>query len=618
MPLSLPFLDYEVPDELKKRIKIGQLVKIPFLKSEDFGVVMDTKSALAKNNIKIKFIKELVFDEPILSKEQLCFLREVADFYHTSLGFLLKTNLLPLQKNKIKNLSLKKINFYDAGKKPTKPTVFTFKNIGAKAKFILDKISDCDSQILYLVPELTFIEKIQNLLSPKLLFQSTIITSELSSKELFRRWVQIWSGEKQIVIGTRRALFLPWFNLKKILLDDEANANYKSWDMAPRIHTRDAALFLSKHHSAELYLLSHTPSVETYYFAEQKIYSNSSPDIIPPIKNNPVEVIDLKTERRLGNYNFLSNYLLAEFKKTSNADIFFFINRRGTANYVGCRDCGNVKKCPNCRFSLNYHQNENILKCHYCQYSEPMQTTCSVCHGVNMAMYGTGTQLAENTIRKILGNSDKRPVIRIDSDEKNSERLKTEDNKIIIGTQLAWPYVDWSRIKLLAFLDADASLFIPEYKITENLWQLLRSALYNLPDGAKFIIQTNHPEHIVFKSIKDPLLFYQEQLKERQMLGYPPFKFLLKMFFGHHKKEEAEKEVIKTHRYLLNLTAANQSIKIVGPLEATPYCHEGQYWQIILAKLKYETYKQSVKLLLSNLPGNWKADPNPNSILYFS
>lgn len=621
MPVTLPFFDYAVPEEMKAKIKVGQLVKIPFLKSEIFGVVAELNSAGSEH--KLKEIKEIVFTAPILSRAQINFLIDIAEFYHTSLGFILKSCLPPLQKRKLKKMQESGVMPVPAKQTAksefAKPTFFAFGSDKEKIKFILKKLIGPE-QILYLVPELPNLEKIQKQLPENILQHAEIITGELSNKELFDKWMRIWSGEKNIIIGTRRALFLPWFNLKTIILDDEANLNYKSWDMAPRLHTRDAAIFLAKHHGAELNLLGHTPSVETSYFCQHKIYKNADSEntgalAIAPFESKPT-IIDLRAERKAGNYNFISTRLVEEFKNIKSGDIFFYLNRRGSSSYVGCRDCGNVYKCPNCHITLNYHQDQNLLKCHYCGHSEPMRSSCPNCHGVNVTMFGVGTQQAETAIRRMLGASNGRKVVRIDSDVNDLENLNTPEDKIIVGTQLAWSYLDWSKIKLFAFLDADTSLFIPEYKVVENLFQLLRDAQYNLQDGAKLIIQTNHPDHLVFNSLFKPENFYAEQLKERQLLGYPPFKFLLKLFYGNHKQELAEREGQRMANLLTALTKSQKDIKIAGPLQTSPYYYGGQYWQVILAKIGYQSYKQNTKLLLSKLPPNWKVDPNPNSILY--
>ena len=614
MPLSLPFLDYSVPEKDISQIKVGQFVKIPFRNKEEFGVVLEIKSS-AEPNVKTKAIKEIIFAEPILSKQQLNFIIDISEFYHVSPGFLLKGNLIPLQVRKLKKIiSAERVSATHISK-PGKPCVYIHKDELEKKEIILKILSHQNAQSLILAPDLSAIKKITENLPADILERTITITGEAGNKEQFAKWLQIWSGEKDIVVGTRTALFLPWFNLKNIVLTDEGNPNYKSWDMAPRIHTRDAALFLSKHHGANLSVLSHTLSVESYYFAKKKVYDTEN-DLIIKSLNKTTEIVDMKSERRGGNYSLMSVDAVNEFKKIKTCDVVFFLNRRGSAGYVGCRDCGNVEKCPKCKLSLRYHQDKNILSCHYCKFSESMPVVCKSCKGVNVATHCAGTQLAEELIKKVTAvTMDVRPVIRIDGDENDLEKLKIDKDKIIICTQMAWPYLNWERIKLFVFLDADAPLFIPEYKVIENLWQQIRDVQYKIPEGSVSIIQTGYPEHLIFRSLYDPDLFYSEQLAERRILGYPPYKYMLKLLTGNQKSDIVEKEAEAINRDLLALTKDDSGIKILGPLETSPYYHNGQYWQVILAKIGYENYKQSTKLLLSKVPENWKIDPNPNSLL---
>lgn len=619
MPLALPFLDYLVPPEQEEKIKIGQLIKIPFRNKEEFGVILKIKSENSEHKTKLKQIKEVAFLEPILSEQQLNFLQDISEFYHVSLGFLLKTNLLPLQVRKLKKLTTNnKINLISSESKQQKPQVFIHKNESEEKDFILKKIENKTEQSLILVPEITGIEKIISFLPENLQSKIAFISSELSPKDLFAVWMQIWSGEKNIIVGTRTALFLPWFNLKNIILTDEGNPNYKSWDMAPRFHTRDAALFLSKHHSAQLSLLSHTLSVESYFFAKNKVYTSENGLQLDTLSKT-TEILDTKTERRGGNYSLISLDVLNELKKNKTGDIVFFLNRRGTAGYVGCQDCDNVLKCPNCKLALTYHQYKKNLNCHYCKFSVEMPSVCEKCKSVNISTYGAGTQLADELIKKITEKiNDPRPVIRIDSDENELNKLKTDNDKIIICTQLAWPYLNWKKIKLFVFLDPDTSLFIPEYKAIENLWQQIRDTQYRLTPETNILIQTKYPEHLVFKTLYDPTEFYSQQLAERRVLGYPPFKFLLRLLVGNQKPTITEKEAQKIQAELTHLTKDISGVKILNPLETSPYYANGQYWYVILAKIGYENYKQTTKLILKNLPENWKVDPNPNSVLYLN
>ena len=609
MPLGLQYLDYLVPSDMAGDIKAGQLVKIPFRSKEIFGIINELKTETRAKEAKP--IAEIISTTALLSKQQIAFLEDMSEFYKTSLGFLLKTNLLPLQKRKLKYLSKLVQNFDSQKQTAKKPGVFLYKNFFDKITFLISTIGEENGQTLLLVPEIASLMNLKKILPAEAQDKVVFIAGDMGNKELFAKWIDVWTGSKKIVMGTRSALFLPWHNLRTIILDDEANQNYKSWDMAPRLHTRDAVIFLAKHHNAKLYLMGHTPSVETFFFAKNKIYYNESK--IPQIQTS-TEIIDLRNERKAHNYSFLSNALVDEFK-TISGDVFFFLNRRGSSSYVGCRDCGNVIKCPKCNRSMNFHEDANRVVCHFDKYFEPMIESCKKCNGINMAMFGAGTQLVETTIHRLLGSANKKLIIRIDSDQNDIEKLNTTEDKIIIGTQLAWPRLDWKKIKLMAFVDADSSLFIPEYKIAENLWWQVRDAQYNLQNGAKIIIQTANPDHIIFKSLFNPESFYNEQLNERRALGYPPFKFIVKLLYGNSSREMAERESEKLAADLTALTKIHQDITISGPLQTAPYFYGGQFWQVILAKIKYESYKQSTKLLLTKVPKTWKVDPNPNSIL---
>ncbi|MFH1292069.1 MAG: primosomal protein N' [bacterium] len=616
LPLFLLFLDYLVPESMQAKIKIGQLVKIPFRNQEVFGVVKSLEENTAPVK-KIKEIKEIVFSKPVLSNQQIVFLQDMSEFYHVSLGFLLKTNLLPLQKNKLKKLVIKSIV------KPSKrtrlmkkPSLLIYKTQAERDEYIFKNIKQ-RSQTLILVPEISAINKIT---LPKKFQDSVInITGRVSDRELFAGWLSILSGDKKIIIGTRRALFLPWFNLSDIFLDDEANLNYKSWDMAPRFHTKDASLFLAKHHGSKLHLLTHTPSTETYYFARQGVYQLNSKKM--ESQNGPRMIVDMREERKKRNYDVLSEEFIEQFEKFEDkGDIFIYLNRRGTASYVGCRDCGQVLKCEQCNSLYTFHEDTGNLVCHYCKGRKLMNKKCSKCHGINMAMYGAGTQLAENKIRRLIGSDKQKKIIRIDSDtDLNTKRIseKYTEGRIIIGTQLAWPHLDWQKIKLMVFLDADTSLFVPEYKIGENLWYLLRDAQYRLPKESILMIQTNHPEHMVFKSLSEPKAFYREELAQRKMLGYPPYKFLLKLFYGDTNPSFATSESLNFKNALNILTKNNKGVIIGGPFESVPEFNKGRYWRVLLLKINYNDYKKQTKLILSNLPKGWKADPNPNNILSF-
>ena len=367
-----------------------------------------------------------------------------------------------------------------------------YNNLDERNK-LLNELVSISGQTLILVPDAKAAEDLN---FPAGL-HPTIINTDLSEKELFDLWFKIRTEEIKLVVGTRRALFMPWSNLQTIIVDDEASANHKSSEMAPRMQVREAAMMLAHAHGAKCILTTQTPSVESWYFAQHKVYTNQQ-EI--SVLNPNLTIVDMKEERRGRNYGFFSLQLDDAIANCGSGDIFLFLNRKGSSAYTGCRDCGYVAKCSQCQRGLVYHENTSTLDCHFCNLKNKMFLTCPKCRGSNMVMYGVGTQSLEKELAK--KNLDKK-IIRIDSDTATIYDKNFKDDKIIIGTQMAWDKIDWSKIKLMAFIDADSSLFIPEYKVSENLWEQLRDTQFHLPPTAHLLIQTGHKEHHVFSNLSN-------------------------------------------------------------------------------------------------------------------
>jgi len=605
LPANLIKFDYLVPKEMENTVAVGQLTYIPFQKTEIFGSI----TAIKKEDSKIKNLKsisKLVFEVPVLSAKQINFLTELAELYKTPLSFLIKTNLPPLQKRKLTKLEIKPPTPSALAQHSLKPELVLYHDQTQRARWAEDFIKTPGIKLI-LVPELNQLAHWAKLLGED---QVIIVNSELTEKKQFEVWWQVYHQEKKIVIGTRAALFLPWNNLDAIVLDDEGNPNYKSWDMAPRFHTRDAAFILAKAMSAKVYLLSHTPSVDSHYFAEKKIYQRQGEWRLTA--RPETVIVDLKDERRGGNYDVLSQPLV-NIAKQAQGDWFFYINRRGQSNYVGCRDCGYVAKCKVCGRGLIFHADSQKLHCHFCKTTFPQSTHCPQCQGVNMVMYGAGTELVENKLRTMFKD---RPIVRLDADTADYTKLSDDaTSKIIVGTQLAWNRINWSRLGLLAIVDADLTLFVPEFKITENLFQLIRSAEFDLPIEAKLVIQTSHPENAVFKALNNPTEFYETELKNRHDLQYPPFYYLVRIYWSGNTATATSAQAEKMIAQANKLTSIDKRVIIFGPLEMTPYWQNKKFWQTLIVKLPLERYKELTKKLAEIMPADCKFDPNPNTLL---
>jgi primosomal protein N' (replication factor Y) len=428
---------------------------------------------------------------------------------------------------------------------------------------------------------------------------------------LFQAWLALWQQEKTIVVGTRRALFLPFKNLKKIFICDEANPSYKSWDMAPRFHTRDAARLLASKYHAELHILTHTPSVETFFLFNKdsskplsiKPFS-TSPYFIKPEKNSVTTIFTHAVEERIEDI-------------TNKETIFLFTNHRGSFNYLFCRDCKKVLSCPQCYSHFTYHQKTNSLRCHKCGFTQPISQNCPACGGYELIKYGAGTERVEECLRELLKNNPPQKIITIDTDTALPPRAqeKSTVHPIIIGTTAAWNRVPWKDIALMVYIDPDNLFFIPEYKTSEYGWYYLRDSLARLPKTAEFYIQTERPEHAVFQGLTDPNTFYTTELAIREKLKYPPYATLVKLYYGAPSINEGDLETKRLYHTLVDLTKQGYPITILSPMPLFPHFYNKKYWKAILLKFKPEHFKAGFKRLLPHIPPNWKIDINPNKVL---
>jgi primosomal protein N' (replication factor Y) len=215
-------------------------------------------------------------------------------------------------------------------------------------------------------------------------------------------------------------------------------------------------------------------------------------------------------------------------------------------------------------------------------------------------MYGTGTEAIEKELKKIF---PERNIIRIDSDEPLSDQLIFKEKQtIVIGTQFAWNKLVWKDINLMIYADTDIALTIPEYKTNEHLWYSIRSAEYYLPEEAELYIQTRKPEHLVFSFLTHPEGFYEYELKERRKFKFPPFAYIIKLYYGGTTQTQGEQEAQKIKSKLQDLTNSSQNITISGPIAMKPHVRKKKYWYVLIVKVDYQYYKRDSKRILSHIP----------------
>lgn len=596
LPLRLSVLDYAVPSSMISEIKPGHIVEVFLGKSITCGVVSELLPE-ATSTFKIKPIERLV-SPPIFNHNVLSFFTEVSTLYRVSLGFLFKNSLPVLNKKTLAALREIKIDKSpDSKHVALASTYFTTKN--ERDLFFRKLFSESFGQTLIIVPEQTDIAELLSDSDEETRKHIVAVSSETTAVAYRKAWLDVLQNKHAVIIGTRRAFFLPFCNLQNIVLYDESNPVHKSWDMAPRFDARDIVQLLGEIYKIKPTFTGFTQSVAE--FAHE-------PTKLAPIACDVVNMLD---ERKSGNFSLVSADLKAALEKSAAGVSFCFLNRRGSLHYMGCSDCGFVFKCQNCSSNLTFFESKSVFVCLTCGVTKPAEFTCPKCHNILRKTIGSGTEQFTKDLKKILAPD--RIVYTIDSDNETVE-LSYKPGTVIVGTSFAWNKLAWEKLSCFAFIDPDQSLLIPEYRSAEDLWHLVRDAYFNLPKESQLILQTRHPEHVLYRSLYAPATFYEAELAQRRAFGYPPYSTLIKLFIGKETRAETEQNARNLYGALKTLTVSDAQITIVPPRETVPGFHRGAYYSYILAKINRPFSVNEIRKVLDKVPLDWQIDINPASI----
>ncbi len=449
---------------------------------------------------------------------------------------------------------------------------------------------------------------------------------------------------------TKKNVFFPFKNLKSIIIENADSPKYVSWGRQPYYNIQKVALQLAKIFKAKIVLKSTHPSVETYYWAQKNKYRLQIQDTRYPgraprsgtgkIQNT--KLVDMRKEIKKGNYSILSDELQKELKKARKS--ILYISRRGTATFILCRDCGHVLKCPYCDVPLVYHENTKYkiqdtkyyLLCHHCGNEEKPLTLCPNCKGYRIKYFGAGTQRVEMEIKNIL---PKTKVFRLDSDRAKTpaEQWKIIDKfngfknlprgkagAILIGTQMLFEK-DIRPINLIGVVSIETILNLPDYRSSERVFKILNQL--RSMSKKKFLIQTYNPKNSAIINAVDNnwKKFYNEEIKIRKVLSYPPFSQIIKLSFEHKdpKKTEDEAKILleKLKQQIKNLKFEVNSLELLGPVPAfIPKIREKHRWNIVIksknpALLAGRQEPRIRNQLLMIVPPNWKIEVDPENLL---
>ncbi len=445
---------------------------------------------------------------------------------------------------------------------------------------IIEQALNQGKTAIMLVPEISLTPQMMQRFTSRFPNDVAVLHSRLSDGERFDEWEKIFSGNAHVILGARSAIFAPVKNLGVIVIDEEHDGSYVS-ENNPRYDAHTVAEFRARANACPLILGSATPSLESYNKAmkgeyqlvelKQRINGSAMPDI---------EIVDMTNEVMDGNMSPFSKSLVAKLDKCvkDKKQAIIFINRRGFASFVMCRECGYRAKCDDCEVSLVYHKEDNQLKCHFCGKKYKMLTNCPNCNSKNIRYGATGT---ERVCEELADMFKDVPIFRMDNDttrgKDGHKKILTEFShtapSILVGTQMIAKGHDYPLVSVVGILDADISLYNSDYKSNERTFQLVtqvagRAGRKNA-DG-QVVLQTYAPRHYVYRFARayDYESFYAKEINVRQTTMFPPFSTILRILVSSASDERAKEVTKKIYDQCLQIKQNNP--KSVIFLQAMP------------------------------------------------
>ncbi len=454
-----------------------------------------------------------------------------------------------------------------------------------------------DRSSLMLVPEIALTPVFSRRLRAVFDDEVAILHSNLSAGERYDEWRRIRNGDARVVIGTRSAVFAPLHDAGLIIVDEEHDTSYRQSEM-PYYHGRDLAVMRANLANAVIVLGSATPSLETFDNAHAGKYRYLRlPDRIGGRPLAKAELIDMREVfRRTGGKDIvLSPQLITAVEEThrKGEQTMILLNRRGFSTFVLCRSCGESLRCKNCDITMTYHRGGRQLVCHYCSYSVLTPKNCPFCESEFLYFIGQGTEQVEDVLKK---RFPKLRIARVDRDsmKRKGELAKTlsafdkGEIDILLGTQMIAKGHDFHNVTLVGVVSVDTGLGLPDFRSAERTFQLLtqvagRAGRGQLPGTV--LIQTYYPEHYALRHAvnQDFEGFYQEEMKYRERLGYPPYFVLASIMIVHRKLEFAIKNA-NILRDSLDRANSEKRARILGPAQASIARIKNQYRQQIILK----------------------------------
>lgn len=637
LPIGLNHnFSYLVPDEFAvEQTLVGRRAMVNFHGRKMLGYIVGEANFSEENasSQKWKTIEKLVDKTPIFTPRMIEFAAWIADYYFSSVGEALSlmvprgvrpkkipysaegsASASPVEDSPQLTPAQQKV--YDAIKTDETNGRHRFYLYGitgsGKTEIYIKLIEDTlakNQQVIFLVPEIALSYQTLQRLRKRFGTLCAVLHSGLSGSNRLSEYTRLFHGEARIAIGPRSALFAPVDRLGLIIIDEEHEGAYKS-EETPRFHARSTAFYLAEKSGATVLLGSATPSVESWYHAQNgflKCYQLK--ERYSGISLPKVKIIDsIQTPAN----KILSPEMSQEINRRllNQEQVLLLQNRRGFSNYIECSSCHAIINCPRCSISLTYHKEKERLICHRCGYTVPLPKNCPECGETKLKRIGAGTQKVEEEIQKIFPHAI---VTRIDYDavqktknlQESFERIERKEIQIIIGTQMVAKGLHFPGIQFVGIVNADIFLNIPDFKSSERAFSLItqvsgRAGRTN--EQGLVMIQTMNPEHYsITSSIHgDFEMFYRNEIEFRKMAEMPPFKRLLRLVVRSKKEEAAKEEAERIKETLTLLPPLNIDILGVSPC-MIPKINSNFRYQILLKSAKLGEIQKLVREMLKQI-----------------
>jgi primosomal protein N' (replication factor Y) len=469
---------------------------------------------------------------------------------------------------------------------------------------------DKGQQVLYLLPEIALTTQIINRLRKHFGDLVGVYHSKFNNNERAEIWNEVQhSGRFPVIIGTRSSIFLPFSNLGLIIVDEEHENTFKQQQPSPRYNARDTVIKYAQLLNAKVLLASATPSVESYHNALLDKYALVELNERYGGVNMPeIDIEDIKyvTHRKQMKGAFSPKLLQSiEDALSKNEQVILFQNRRGFAPVSECKSCGWTAKCVSCDVSLTYHKYQEVLKCHYCGYSEQPITRCKPCGSMEVIIKGYGTEKLEEELQPFFTDA---VIKRLDLDTSRKKYAYDslihdfENRKIdiLIGTQMITKGLDFNNVSLVGVINADSLLNYPDFRSHERSYQLMAQVAGRSgrkEKQGKVIVQTYSAEHDIIKSVKDNdyMSMYKSEISERELFNYPPFCKLISITVSHKDYELTNKAA---RELAIHMRAAFDNC-VLGPEYPAVSRVKNRYLKNIILKIGNNlSLKKSKKHLL--------------------